>query len=354
LLATDLEDGSTVGALSRLHPAERELLVESQTMFTDELKRLEIIRPDADLTTMSATFSGLRFDESAAETVRDDVVITKLVAGTVSMVDDPTRSVFTDAFRDLALPKGGAGAPNTVDIARDAPDGVRIATVLVDGRWYVSGFYTAADYALRAAGQPWPRTTVAARGAATATEALKQTVQAAMDADVRRLVELAPPGELQVLHDVGDALIAAAGRTSPSGVRLLELETTESSTPGGTAVTLQEVVLQNDDGDIATVRRDGSCIVARFGVANSEKRICSFADFSSSGLGGSSRGLTGQPAVDRVLPKLFGVLTNPKIVVVEDGGQHYLSPFRTITTFYGDALRALTAQDVRDLLQAVR
>ena len=38
------------------------------------------------------------------------------------------------------------------------------ATVKIDGEWYVSGFYTLADYALKDAGAPWPTTSTPLRG----------------------------------------------------------------------------------------------------------------------------------------------------------------------------------------------
>ena len=345
LLAADLQSGSSLSALSKLHPGERALVVDMQTTLTDELKRLEIIRPDADPMSASATVADLKFDDTAAEPVRDDVVITKLVAGKISLADDKSQEIFTDKFKAVAFRDGvvPGGTPTTIDIAKDVPEGIRVATVRVDGRWYVSAFYTAADYYLQTTGTPWPKTSVPARGASTAPDALKQTVQAALDGDVRRLVELAPPSELQVLHDIGEALAQSAGG-APSGMRLVDLQTTESRAPGGTALQVQKVVVQNAGGDTATVRRDGSCIVAQVedGV---DQRLCSFADFTP------GSGTTGSPALDRVLPKLFAVLTNPRIVVVQDSGAYYVSPFRSLTTFYGDALRALDPQDVRDLLE---
>ncbi|MGI5130339.1 hypothetical protein ACQEVB_26295 [Pseudonocardia sp. CA-107938] len=343
LLAADLQSGSTLSALSRLHPGERTLLVDMQTTITGELKRLEIIRPDADLMAASATVSDLRFDDSAAEPVRDDVVITKLVAGKISVADDKSQQIFTDSFRKAAFPNGVsvAGMPTTIDIATEVPEGIRVATVRVDGRWYVSAFYTAADYFLRSTGTPWPKTSVPARGASSATDALRQTVTAALDGNVRRLVELAPPSELQVLHDVGDAIVAATGGEA-SGARLVDLQTTETSIPGGTALQVQKVVVENAGGETATVTRDGACIVVQAGSEGTEQRLCSFDDFGG--------GVSGPPVLDRVLPKLFAVVTNPRIVAVQDGGAFYVSPFRTVTTLYGDALHALDPQDVRDLL----
>lgn len=352
LLAADLQAGKTLDALSRLHPAERTLAVDSQATFTTELKRLEIIRPDADPNALNATFADLRFDESAAETVRDDVVITKLVGGKITFTAAAADSVFTDQFKSLFPPglSGSNAAPATIDIAREVPEGIRVATVKVDGKWYVSAFYTAADYVLKEAGTPWPKTSVAARGAPSANEALKQTIQAAMDGDVKRLIELAPPTELQVLHDVGDALISSAGRTRPTGVRLIDLRTTESSIEGGTALQLDKIVLENE-GEQATFTREGPCIVVK-PPSGAEQRICNIEDAAKTGVGSSRRSLTGDPAVDRVVAKLYPVITNPKIVVTQSDGQYYVSPFRTVTNFYGDLLRALDAQDIRDLVAA--
>lgn len=358
LLAGDLQNSKPLNALSRLHPAEREFATELNEVLGNELKRLEIIKPDVDpfASAGSVTVKDLRFDESAAETVRDDVVITKLVGGTISLQSDPSQFPFTDAFREAAFPDGlpmAAAGRTDIDIARDVPKGIRIATVKVDGSWYVSAFYTAADYGLQAAGKPWPRTSIPAQGAPSANEALKQTIQAGLDQDFRKLIMLAPPSELQVLHDVGEAILAESGRSDPSGATIQELQTTEVSVLGETGLQIQKVVARNSSGDTATISRAGDCIVVEVASDSSNQRLCSFADFSSSASSyGGSSSLTGDPTIDRILPKLFTVMINSKIVTVHDASGYYVSPFKTVTNFYADVLRALDPQDVRDLARA--
>ncbi len=84
--------------------------------------------------------------------------------------------------------------------------------------------------------------------------------------------------------------------------------------------------------------------------SGSPQRICGLPDFA----GDSSGDVTGDPAVDAVLTKLSGVLFNPRIAVVQDDNGWYVSPFKTVTGLYADVLGALSPQDVRDLMRAVR
>src|SRR6185312_12902371 len=152
------------------------------------------------------------------------------------------------SYKRLAYPNGvpPAQTPEVVDITKVVADQgrpVRIATVQVDGHWYVSIAYTIADNALVQRGEAWPQGTIAPRGAATAQDALRETVSALFAQDARRLVELAPPHELAVVHDVGPLLVQRAGTPRPGGGRLVDLATTPADVPGGTALTVDRIVV---------------------------------------------------------------------------------------------------------------
>ena len=349
LLAADLAEQNLVGAVSRLHPAEATLATDLSTVITDELVRLEVLRPDAELGLGTVEIKDLRLDDAAAEQVRADVVINKVVSGTVTMSQGSADLPFTDEFAQRAFPDGmvPAGQPTTIDladVAAQAGEPIRLASVRVDGEWYVSLFYTAADYGLREAGLSWPATSVPAVGAATPQDAVQETVQAILDQDARRLVELAPPGELQVVHDVGEVLIAEAGRGAPSGASLVELETTETDVRGYTGLQLSRAVI-DADGQRVTVERDGDCLTAT-APGGAPERFCS-ADVLD------QFGDTGDPTLQRLAPRLIQAAFDVEVVTVEVDGAHYVSPGQTAINLYGDILGVLEPQDVRDLLDAM-
>ncbi|MEJ3651796.1 flagellar basal body protein FliL [Actinomycetes bacterium KLBMP 9759] len=353
LLASDLAEGRPLDAYSRLHPAEVRAATDITDAVTAELVRLEVLRPDADPMASygSLSVTDLRFDDAAAEKVRDHVVINKLVAGKITVTSDPAKLPFTDSFRAVAFPDGvpmGETTPlDITEIVRAQGEPLRIATVQVNGKWYVSALYTAADYALRAAGKPWPTTTVPARGAADPEAALRETVQAALDLDVRRLIELAPPEELQVLHDVGDAI--ATGPARPTGLEIVELKTVSTPVTGGTALRLTSVVVETPTGDRAAFQRDGDCVTVT-APARPPQRTCADELLSTAGLG--SAGLGGTTST--VAPKIARALLDLEVVTVENGGAHYVSPLRTVGAFYVDVLATLSPEEVREFVRASR
>ena len=354
LLATDLADDNYLSALGRLHPAETALAADMSQVVSEQLKRLQVLRPDADPAAAlgTVTFTDLRFDEAAQEKVRDNVVINKLVAGKITVNSDASTLPFTDSFKAKAFPNGvpAAGVPSTIDIAQavaEQREPIRIASVEVDGTWYVSLFYTVADYALRESKIPWPATSIAAKGATSGEEALKQTVQAVLDQDARRLVELAPPEELAVVHDAGQALIDGAGRGTATGAKVVQLETTEQDVRGQRALTLDKVVVADPSGSQFTLTRSGDCVTVEAGGSGSQQLCASqlAQTFGSE--------LAGQPAaVQRLIPKLAKAALDVKVIVVEEGGSWYVSPSRTVVQLYADLLGAFEPGDIDALIAA--
>jgi hypothetical protein len=354
LLADDLESADYASAITRLHPDEVRLGTDLGGMFRDELVRLEILRPDAprDAGLSGVTFADLRFDDAAVEQVRPGVAIAKLVGGTVTVQRDVGTLPLTDSYKRLAYPNGvpAAAAPEVVDIAEVVADqgrAVRVATVQVDGDWYVSLAYTLADNALVQEGRTWPQSSIGARGAATAQDALRDTVTALFAQDARRLVELAPPHELAVVHDLGPLLVDSAGTPQPTGTRLVDLTTTETAVDGGTALTIDRLVATDaQDGEL-TIVRDGDCLAVD--AAGSPGRVCA-ADLARDGVA-SMPGLT-DPAVTDVVTRAARAALALRVVVVEDGGQYYVSPVRTVAGVGVDVLHTLAPADLARLAAA--
>jgi hypothetical protein len=354
LLADDLQSGDLAGAVTRLHPDEVALGEDLGGMLTDELVRLEILRPNAqpDALLTGLTFAHLQFDDTAVEQVRPGVAITKLVGGTVTVDRDVNALPLTDSYKRLAYPNGvpPAPAPEVIDIATVVADQgrpVRVATVQVDGDWYVSLAYTIADNALVKNGASWPQGSIAPRGAATAQDALRDTVSALLDQDARRLVELAPPHELSVVHDLGPLLVERAGTPRAGGARLVDLATTQSEVDGGTALTVDRLIATDGRGNQFTVVRDGDCLAVT--AAGSPGRVCA-DDLVRQGVATMPH-LT-DPAVRDVVTRATRAALGLRVVVVEDDGQYYVSPARTLAGLGVDVLKTLQPADVAHLAAA--
>lgn len=344
--ADDVQGGRLLDAAGLLHPSEAKLIADLDQVLSRELTRLEVIRPDFDFNRGgdSVRVSGLRFDDARAEQVRDNVVIHKLVAGTITLDPDIAKTPLSESFRRLAFPAGlPATTPEMIDIAevvRQQQEPVRIATVRVDGRWYVSLAYTGADYYLKEEKRSWAGAAIPARGADSAEDAVRQSIQAVMDEDYRRMVELAPPSELQVVHDLGEAIVAENPGRRSQGPRLLELETEPSTVDGQTALTITKVSWQDGSGQV-TFSRDGECVVGT--KRGKTERYCG-EDLPSMFFGGlypsSGGGALGPPDLT--------------IIVVKDGGQYYVSPARSLVQIYGDILRGLQPSDISAIATAIR
>ncbi|MGH3875712.1 MAG: hypothetical protein ACRDSK_01595 [Actinophytocola sp.] len=267
----------------------------------------------------------------------------------MSVQSDVNKLPFTKEFLDAAFPEIANAEPTdeTIDIADAVRDNggepIRIATVNIDGKWYPSLFYTIADYALAEAGKEWPKESIANNGADDAEGAVKEMVQAAINSDAERAIELLPPDEMGAMHDAGPALLEEMGPAPRTQVEVTKLETdvTDAST-GGMKVMLSEVEVVAE-GETYNVKKDGDCYTAD-GEGQSE-RLC--ADDFAAEMGNSSM----SPEMQQALTNLAsGLMKNTGVVATEFDGKWYVSPLRTYTELGLSAMSDLTPEDVIALI----
>jgi len=346
-LVNSLSQGDVLGVLESLTPAESSLLVDFNAKSTDRLKELKVYKEDADpnkLHGASVEAKNLKYDEKNAEKVNDHLTITKLVGGTVSLHADVNELPLTDEFMDAAFPDGVNSEPtdeqiDVAEVVRETGQPIRIATVNVDGKWYPSLFYTVADYALQDAGKEWPSDSIANNGADDAQGAVKEMVQAAINSDAERVIELLPPDEMGALHDAGPALLEEMGSTRPTGVEVTKLETEETDAEsGGVKVMLSEIEVVAE-GQTYRVKKDGDCYTAE--GEGETQQICA-AD-----LGAEMGGTSMSPELQQALTNLAtGLMKNTGVVATEFDGKWYVSPLRTYTELGLSAISDLTPEDV--------
>lgn len=357
-LASSLGNGDLVGVLDDLAPAEATLLTDPIQDATGELKRLKVLDQSADpksVTGLEIKTSGLQFDENASQQVNDHVTIAKLTGGKITISSDLGKLPLAKEFLDEAFPGGTRAATGssseTVDIAeevRKSGEPVRIATVKVDGEWYPSLLYTVADYALEDAKKPWPKTSIPAGGAGSPNDAVKEMTQAALDANLERVIELLPPDEMGVLHDSGQALLdEAKGDAEPTGAKLLDLQTQTSDVTGGQRVTLTSLRLRGPDGEEYSVAKDGDCYSIE--AEGQKQKFC--ADEVTQQLENQGGSMPAQ--VREVLQHLTsGVLQQGiGVVTTENDGKYYVSPLRTLTEQGMTVLRSLQPGDLTTLIK---
>jgi hypothetical protein len=350
-LVNSLSQGDVLGVLESLTPAESALLVDFNAKTTQRLKELKVYKEDADpnkLHGAAVEAKDLKYDEKGAEKVNDHLTITKLVGGTVSLHADVNELPLTEEFMDAAFPDGmGEGSTdetvNIADVVKESGEPIRIATVKVDDKWYPSLFYTVADYALLDAGEEWPSESIPNNGANSAEDAVKEMVQAAVNADVERVIELLPPDEMGALHDAGPVLVEAAGNPSPAPVEVgnLEVEATDAET-GGKKVMLKEVEI-NAEGETFRITKDGDCYAAE--AQGETQKFC--AEDVAAEIGDSDMPADVQQALSNLAS---GMLKNTGVVATEFDGKWYVSPLRTYSELGLTALSDLTPEDVLALV----
>ncbi|RLK59403.1 proline-rich domain-containing protein [Actinokineospora cianjurensis] len=354
-LVNAIGKGDVLGLLTGLAPAERDLMTTLNSETTKELKRLEVYKADVDpnqINGFELKTENLKFDESGAEKVNDHLTITKLVGGKVTISSDASKLPLTEEFIDLAFPRGMTDAPQTqtYDVAdlvkENKGEPIRIATVKVDDEWYPSLFYTIADYGLASEKLEWPKKSIAARGASSPGDAVRELAQASVNADLSRVIELLPPDEMAVLHDVGPVLVEAAGKQKPADVKILKLETETQDVEDATKVLLKELEVEAD-GQTVKVTKDGECYAAE--VQGEREQIC--ADDLAAKIGGRSMAADAKQALTNLVK---GMIANTGVVTTEVDGKWYVSPIRSVTDLQITALKSLQPEDVKALFKLAK
>src|ERR1700760_2079947 len=148
---------ASVALLDDLPPGDRAAIDKPMQRTTDQLKRNDILRKDADLKKVDGVdvrSSNLTFAKDTIA-VNDHVRIVQLTGGTITVTADLTKFPFTKDFLDVVRSGNGSSTKqsSTVDIGQKVKQTgkpVRIATQKVGGKWYPSLLYTIADNAVTA------------------------------------------------------------------------------------------------------------------------------------------------------------------------------------------------------------
>jgi len=342
-----------VGVFEALPPGEAALLGDTTQSLLDELKRLEILKKDTNLSQIAGVevkVEGLKFDEAAAEQVNDHLVITKLVEGKITITADGKQVPFTEKFLDLAGVEEKDRTKDTeeIDITKEVQksgDPIRIATVKVNDQWYPSLFYTIADNVLQEEKESWPKERIEPKGADSPEAALRALLEAALQGDPKRVIELLPPGEMSVLHDLGPILVKSAGLPGMDDeVTLAELKTERRDVRGGVSLVPKTVVLEKD-GDQLSIEVDGECAKLSAPDGSSEE-LC--ADELAEDLGSAS---DLPPGMDEMAERMVKNLLETGVVAVEVDGKWYISPGRTVSELLLAVLRSMEPGDLEKMVR---
>ena len=263
----DLQNADLLGVLDDLAPGERSALSGAVTDDINSLKRLGVLADGADPGSVSGvhfTAHDLTYSDKTI-TVNDHVQIVQITGGSVDIGGNAAQLPFTQRFLDLTH---APDKDQSQHITIDHP--VRIAAEKVDGGWYASLFYTAADAAADHA-IPTSGDSIPAVGADTPEDAVGKLVRSALTLDLRSVIGIMSPDELGALHDYGGML--ADGLPAPHAlpVTLKNIDFTSTPISGGMRVSLKDLSLTVAGHDV-TITTAGGCVTVDAGPMH--KTVC--------------------------------------------------------------------------------
>jgi hypothetical protein len=153
---------------------------------------------------------------------------------------------------------------------------------------------------------------------------------------------------MAALHDVGQALVRAAGPAEPTGVKIESIRFADRSVAGGVDTVLRDLTV-TDGGERITISQSGGCFNVRGSEPGETARFCA-SDLTKQL--GSAAELLPPELLNVVQDMVSGLLHNGVgIVATQVDGQWYVSPGRTFSQLALDLYGSITPPDFAALLQ---
>lgn len=334
-----------LGVLDTLEPAERDALRGGVTSTVDQLRRLGILSSSADPSSISGIslhFSGVK---TRTEMLRSDLAAVTLTGGSVTASVNPGQlplGDFTRSVAGTALSNAKAQTKtSSISTGKEA-----IVTVEENGTWYVSLGYTIAEDARLSSGasSPDPSQSIPAVGAPTAEGAVQGFIQALAGLDLQGMVRATPPDELAALHDYASLYAPQAEKAlqtarSKVSITLTNLQLSSSDLGNGAAlVKIKQIGVKVVSGTTTAVY-DGNCLTVTDSADASQSM-----HFCRDQLGSVTSALPA-PLQD-IVQRLQGLHPELGLVAIEENGQWYFDPVRTVFTDLDNLLAAISPQDL--------
>jgi hypothetical protein len=359
-LFSTLSASDPIGLATQLDPAEAALFTDLNTDIITELKRLEVLSPEASADTMTGTkitVDGLTF-AGENEVINDHLEIVKLTGGTITVESNPTDLPLSDKIKDVFGSELDQVQPQseTVNIAEEVAnndgDPFRIATVKRGDEWYVSFFYSIADNATHAAGLPNPTEAdaIAAQGSDSPEAAVDKLIDAATTGDLETVIAVTAPDEMGALHDYGRIILEQADAGSLEsdmqdlGFTIDNVTWDVSDVTGGQKVSIKSVEL-TADGQTLSIERDpaaGSLTVSAPGQpavtiddSTIDTYIAQYADTEDL-----------DPQAVEIIKREFKQIIGLGLVTVQVGDEWYVSPVRSFGDVFTSLLKGLEPGDI--------
>ena len=365
-----LSENDVLGVLDNLAPGEREVMKDATMDYVDELTRLGVLSDDVDLSGVPGfefAYDGLTYD---VEQANQRVWLVEITGGQLTIGANTAELPLGEVLFDrLELDTNSWSDTTTVDIAEVADEELQVAVVEEDGAFYVSSFYTVAELAASTEGYTLPATPIPAVGAESPEAAVRGMIDAALDLDVGRVIELTPPDEMAALHDYGPILVELADEAIVESdieseldgwtISIDTLEFEQAEVSGGvkllpTRIAVSGTDVEGREFEMSATKVDESCV--DYAASATEVRD----DGAAEQVSASGRACAADIhdafedsdvpiEVQQIAERMVGQLGQLGVTTVEVDGLWYVSPSRSYTDVLLVALQGLEAGDVETL-----
>ncbi len=352
-----VENEDMLGLIDVMLPGERDLFRESAVDFVNEFIRLELLSPAADL----SQIAGVDLDiENEAVFVRptnvDDisnVAISGLMTATVDGEALPIGNMIDDVAAILEVP-----SPDRSQMSGSGSEAIdtEFTAVERDGRWYFSMMYTAAEFARQEVGLgEIPVTGLTPIGGDSPEEAVDLLFKSVIDLNLSDVIATLNPGEAEALQRYAPLFLDEA-QSELTGVPLQwSLEEAEYSTTGSgnrRTVAIETLAIEGvaEGVPFSLEYRNGCAIVSADGETFD---LCDAVQSVSAEL--DDFFADAKPIADLVdrVELALNDIGPIGITVREFDGKWYVSPIGTYVDVYLTVLRALDADEIREIVALI-
>jgi hypothetical protein len=362
-LVDALNDEDLLGVVELLLPNERDVLQQPMIDLLEDLKRLDVLSPEASLDRIGGVDIQITDVEVLEETTNADDITNIVLSGTSNVVVEGERVPLGDLLIDEAF------SGERPDLDRPAEthafDDLRLTTVERDGRWYLSAFYTIAEQA-RGSGADIPDTGVTAAGAAEPHLAVDEIIDAAARIDLNEVIALLDPTEAEALQRYAPLFLdQAVDAADAAGVTVTVSDATYSVDEiddDRSSVTIDSITITatapDEEEPVTATYADGCLTVVGVPQASGEEvpEMCGLGSDAVDEFAGTT-GL-GQSDEARAMFEAFRAAFEDYdpagITVHEVDGSWYVSPIRSWSDGLDSVLDALDRDELDRIVEATR
>lgn len=338
-----------VGMAESVLPGERRTFIDPALEGLGHLQRWGVLDDEFDSSDVSGFDLEVEQLDLRVEPVADDIV-NVYASGTMSAEVSGEEIPLGDLVED-EIPEGES--MSDLDAPRESADfdDVMMTAVREDGRWYVSGTFTIAEYARMETGADVPDG-IPAIGADSPEEAVDGMIEAIESLQLEEMLGRLNPDEAQALQRyaplfLGDAQAEIDRAVAESGLEFsiddvgydvvrrdgIAVVQFHSFSVSGSAPEEGEFEMTVGEGGCATITIDGET-----------EEVCEEAD-------AGSIDLTDTPMGD--LEAMFADMDELGLVVAERDGQWYVSPVRTYSEMFLAVARVIDREDIDRFVQVI-